>query len=91
MTRDELRVLIREVISEATQDMRAELAAVAGSAAPAVAQDSMTVSKGLLTERHLQTAAGKNLAVVRVAKTVLVTPLARDAARSKGIRIERID
>ena len=91
MTRDELRVLIREVVGEATQDMRAELAIVAGAASSAESNDSMTVSKGLLTERHLQTAAGKNIAVVRVAKTVSVTPLARDAARSKGIRIERID
>jgi hypothetical protein len=89
MTREELRVLIRDVIGEATADMRTELAAVVGqTAAP---KDSMTVSKGLLTERQIQSAASKNLDAVHVTKSVLVTPLARDAARSKGVRIERID
>lgn len=91
MTRDELRVLIREVIGEATADMRSELAQVAGSVPATADENSMTVDKGLLTERHLQTAASKNLAAIHVARSVLVTPLARDAARSKGIRIERID
>ena len=89
MTREQLRVLIREVIGEATADLRAELAAAVRNTP--TSKDSMTVSKGLLTERQIQSAASKNLDAVLVTKSVLVTPLARDAARSKGIRIERID
>lgn len=93
MTRDELRLLIREVVAEATADMRSELPATAANSVtvPESFPKFMTVEKGLLTERQLQMAAGKKLDVVRVAKSVLVTPLAKDAARSKGIRIERID
>ena len=88
MTREELRLLIREVISEATTDMRAEVSAVAQEAPE---PEIMTVENGLLAEKHLRAAASKKLGVIRVAKAVVVTPLARDAARSKGIRIERID
>ena len=102
MTREELRDLIREVIAEATADMKAELAGVASTGSvtslPTASletdpelPETMIIEQGLLTERHLNTAARKSLDAICVAKSVVVTPLARDAARSKGIRIERID
>ena len=89
MTRDELRALIREVVAEATADMRTELGAAVKTAAPQ--PEAMFVDKGLLTERHVQAATRKSVETLRIAKSVVVTPLARDAARSKGIRIERKD
>lgn len=98
MTREDLRALIREVIAEATADMKAELATAARRSAAAAGPhdlatepEVMTIEKGLLTEKHLNAAARKSLDAIHVAKLVVVTPLARDAARSKGIRIERID
>ena len=47
---------------------------------------SAPVHHGLLTERHVAAATGKTL---RVAPGACVTPLARDEARRRGIRIER--
>jgi len=93
MTRDELRLLIREVVAEATVDLREEIKDLA-AADPTMAPSSteqMTVTNGMLTEKTLRAAGQKNIEVVEVSRSVLVTPLARDAARSKGIRIVRID
>lgn len=88
MTRDELRLLIREVIAETTDDIRREASEPADEAK---SDHRMTVLDGILTEKHLRTAMQEKAVVVEVGSSVMITPLARDAARQRGIRIRRID
>lgn len=102
--REVVREVIREVVAE---EMAAVAAASEGrrpgravpSAAPrhagqvdrrAIREDhELHLAHGALTERHLR-AAG-DTAVVRIGSRVVITPLARDWARSRGIDIVRID
>lgn len=88
MTRDKLRRLIREVIAETTEDLQRE---VSESPRKMEKEIRMTLTDGILTEKQLRAAAQGKVAVIDVGASVIVTPLARDAARQRGIRIKRID
>ena len=94
MSRDQLRELIREVIAEVVEDLELELRHEVGvlHKQPKAHREpeQMIVSHGMLTERLLRTATLQKIEIIKVASEVLVTPLARDAARTKGIRLERI-
>ncbi|WP_108881568.1 hypothetical protein [Anderseniella sp. Alg231-50] len=65
----------------------------AGHADPAAPtgqrQAGADVEKGLLTEKHV-TALADGTKVLRLGKSVCLTPLAKDELRRKGIKIERI-
>ena len=84
MTREELRTLIHEVLAEAMQDLHAETASRS-------ATEELTVTEGMLTEKQVNAAAANKIETVHVTRSVLITPLARDAARRRGIAIRRID
>ncbi|MCY4153365.1 MAG: hypothetical protein OXE94_14180 [Aestuariivita sp.] len=49
--------------------------------------ESPILEKNLITERDVLAVATKNL---RISSTARITPLARDEARRRGIRIERV-
>ena len=95
MNREELRRLIREVVAEATEDLKREVESVSdtdGCLRPVIAEkEQLTMTQGMLTEKQIHNATTNNIDTVRVTRSVLITPLARDAARRKGIAIERID
>jgi len=59
-----------------------------GPAAAAPADDALRVEHGVVTERHVREAARAGVRLV-AARGVVVTPLAKDRARSAGVDIER--
>jgi len=97
--REIVREVIREVVVEemalgtvaerpASPARRPE-APTAGAPAPATSSDALHVASGALTERHLR--AMGDAGTIRIGRRVVITPLARDWARSQGIDIIRID
>jgi hypothetical protein len=93
--REIVREVIREVVVEEmalgtpvertpnTSTRRAEPRPVSASSEP------LHVASGALTERHLRALGDAH--VIRIGRRVVITPLARDWARSRGIDIIRID
>ena len=66
-------------------------AATAGTSAETPgtgAQEVVRVQKGAVTERHVQDAASRGARLV-LARGAVLTPLARDSARSLGVQIEK--
>lgn len=51
--------------------------------------DSVTIDRGLVTERQVRNFPG-DVSVVRLGSSVRLTPLASDAMRRAGIRIEKV-
>lgn len=51
--------------------------------------DPVTIDKGLVTERQVRNLPG-DVSVVRLGSSVRLTPLASDAMRRAGIRIEKV-
>ena len=58
-----------------------------GSAPPVAATGQATVLSGAITEAKINKCAGAG--VVQIAPDAVVTPLARDRARTLGLKIER--
>ena len=98
-----LREIIREVIRDVLQEVVAEEVEAAMrqpghkapstrvSASPSRAEtNTHFLSRGALTERHVR-AAEAEMASITVTKKVVVTPLARERAKSSGIQIIRIE
>jgi len=52
--------------------------------------DSGTVSHGMVTERHIDRLPN-DMRTLQVGRSVRLTPLARDRARQRGIKIERLE
>lgn len=104
---DAMRQVIREIVREVIREVVAEEMAAgsvverpanppgrvehrsAGAALAGASSDALHVSTGALTERHLR--ALGDTATIRIGRRVVITPLARDWARSRGIDIIRID
>ncbi len=99
---DALRAIIREIVREVIREVVVEEMATGAAAnrtpAPARRAESRPVSppseslhfaSGALTERHLR--ALGDTRVIHIGRRVVITPLARDWARSRGIDIIRID
>lgn len=100
-----LRVVIREIVREVIRDVIAEEVAAStmtvgtstagGATRPGPRPQgseqapASVVARGALTERHVR-AAGKG-GTVTIARSVVVTPLARERAKSWGVEIIRID
>ena len=91
MTRDELRQVVQEVLAELRQDIATAAAPADQNNLPARTDDSLSFDGKLLTERDVYAAVAKDRSRILVGKAVIVTPLARDAGRSKGVQIKRID
>jgi hypothetical protein len=69
--------------------LRFSLAATApAGSAPSSAAQVMRIEKGAVTERHVREAAEKRARLVLSPRAVL-TPMARDRARSLGVEIEK--
>jgi hypothetical protein len=62
--------------------------AAASTAETAAAGPALRIEKGAVTERHVREAAEKGVRLVLSARAVL-TPMARDRARSLGVEIEK--
>jgi hypothetical protein len=106
-TPEALREIIREIVREVIREVVVEEMALGRAAqresttprrpelrpaskpAESVPADAMHVANGALTERHLR--ALGDARAVRIGRRVVITPLARDWARSRGIDIIRID
>lgn len=100
--REVVREVIREVIAEelsaSTNGPTAQRPAAAATpwprraGTPPVGQDAPVaglIARGVLSERHVR-AAGKG-GRVTIARAVVVTPLARERAKSMGVEIVRMD
>ena len=99
---DAMRALIREIVREVIREVVVEEMAL-GSAADRTttaprrmesrpvssSSESVHLASGALTERHLR--GFGDARVIRIGRRVVITPLARDWARSRGIDIIRID
>jgi hypothetical protein len=97
----DLAALVRDVAAACADPARQARLAADGSgyrlAPPAGTGDGagradqrpvLRVERGAVTERHVREAA-RTGATVRTARGVVVTPLARDRARSAGVPIEK--
>lgn len=102
-----LREVIREVVREVLREIITEevAAAMRGSqtkavttfaasssarAKPNVDAHAHFFSRGALTERHVR-AAETEKATITITRKVVVTPLARERAKTSGIEIIRIE
>jgi len=94
-TRETLHELVREVVGEIVQELKQEIERVKGEPGNdsgfGETENIPVLERGVLTEKQVRSAAASKCKVVRVTKAVAVTPLARDAARSTGIHIKRMD
>ena len=79
--RDTIRALVREAVREAVAELN-------GAARPAAPRADGAPLAGLVTEKAV--AALPEGATLRLAVDAVVTPLARDRARARRIRLERI-
>jgi hypothetical protein len=80
--RETLRAMVRDAVREALAELKPARAA---AAAP---QHAGGTHAGLVTEKTV--AALPEGAVLRLASGAVVTPLARDRARARGIKLERV-
>lgn len=97
-TPDMMREVIREVVREVIREVIAEeMAAVAASPASATKQaptvatherDGVVIARGALTERHVRSAGDAK--AITIGHKVVITPLARERARTMGIEIIRV-
>ena len=106
-TPDALREMIREIVREVIREVVVEEMALgratqresttprrpdtrpASKTTESLPADSTHLASGALTERHLR--ALGDARAVRIGRRVVITPLARDWARSRGIDIIRLD
>ncbi|MFM1964803.1 MAG: hypothetical protein RL134_528 [Actinomycetota bacterium] len=106
-TPEALRAVIREIVREVIREVVVEEMALGTPVPSTAVERTPTTSRrpearpvstssesvhfasGALTERHLR-ALGE-ARVIRIGRKVVITPLARDWARSRGIDIIRID
>ena len=99
---DLLREVIREVVREVIREVVAEEVAAAGgtparaaarrhpSAGSVLASGSASrIERGALTERHVR-AAGPS-STITIGRAVVITPLARERAKSMGVEIIRVE
>ena len=102
MMREVIREVVRDVIREVIAEEMAAVAATQGamrkpapapraapvpSAAPQ-ASDEVIIARGALTERHVRSAGDAK--VITIGSKVVITPLARERARTMGIEIIRV-
>jgi hypothetical protein len=78
--RDTLRAMVRDAVREAVAELKA-----APTAAPTPPAEAHT---GLVNEKTIATLPEG--ATLRLAPTAVITPLARDRARARRIKLERI-
>jgi hypothetical protein len=98
-SQDDLNRAVRRLLADATDPHRrgaierGDVAFVLSDVSPAPAGSSaretvQRVDKGAVTEKHVR-AAAESGAVIVMAARVVVTPLAKDKARSLGVVIRR--
>ena len=102
MMREVIREVVRDVIREVIAEEMAAVAATQGTtprpasaprAAPVTSAapqsgDGVIVARGALTERHVRSAGDAK--TITIGGKVVITPLARERARTMGIEIIRV-
>lgn len=99
--REDLRALIREIVRDVLREVISEEVAAAMHGGTQnidrrtdgtrhVALRGHHYLKGALTERHIR-AAESEQATITVTRRVVITPLARERAKTSGIEIIRIE
>jgi hypothetical protein len=79
--RDSLRVMVRDAVREALAELKV-------ASLPGVPDTATKPRTGLVNEKAI--AAMPEGATIRLAPGAVVTPLARDRARARRIKLERI-
>lgn len=99
MMRDVIREVVRDVIREVIAEEMAAVAATqvvapklpapkpSPSGAPQADRD-FVIARGALTERHVRSAGDAK--AITIGSKVVITPLARERARTMGIEIIRV-
>ncbi|MEI6360945.1 MAG: hypothetical protein WCP95_02320 [Actinomycetes bacterium] len=100
VSNDLLREVIRDVVREVIREVVAEemaAAALTRTVSPSAHRSPPTagtvssgtrVDRGALTERHVRAAGPKT--TITIGRTVVITPLAKERAKSMGVEIIRI-
>ncbi|MBU6311023.1 MAG: hypothetical protein KGN38_00670 [Actinomycetales bacterium] len=99
MMRDVIREVVRDVIREVIAEEMAAVAATqvvapklpAPKPSPSVAPQAngdVVIARGALTERHVRSAGDAK--AITIGSKVVITPLARERARTMGIEIIRV-
>lgn len=101
MLREVIREVVRDVIREViAEEMAASAVTQAGIAKPlaprsaptapprATPGDGVIVERGALTERHVRSVGDAK--AITIGSKVVITPLARERARTMGIEIIRV-
>ena len=99
MMRDVIREVVRDVIREVIAEEMAAVAATqvvapklpAPKPSPSVAPQAdgdVVIARGALTERHVRSAGDAK--TITIGGKVVITPLARERARTMGIEIIRV-
>ena len=99
MMRDVIREVVRDVIREVIAEEMAAVAATqvvapkppAPKHSPSVAPQAngdVVIARGALTERHVRSAGDAK--AITIGSKVVITPLARERARTMGIEIIRV-
>lgn len=84
----EMRALLKDLVAEI---LREDIAG-AGSAAPrAMPEPAPRVAGGLLTERMVKAHAHSGGTTLQLGPSVVITPLAREAAGFMGVTLEKQD
>ena len=84
--------MIRELVAEAVQEIKAEPDNQNGTQLPARMlgeKNTVTVEKGVLTEKLLLKLTDQTTTLLKIGKSTILTPLAKDVIRSRGIQIEQ--
>ncbi|MEH6549772.1 MAG: hypothetical protein V7711_12750 [Pseudomonadales bacterium] len=88
--------LIKEIILEAIGELKAEIKSepdaqqIQPAGRSVAAPNTVRLDKGLLTEKSIIEMTAKHITLIQVGKSVVVTPLAKDMARLKGVSLQRI-
>ena len=93
MIREIVREVIREVVAEEVAAVAAKSGRPAASHARPVGSTQVPpagplVERGALTERHVRSAG--EVRSITIGAKVVITPLARESARARGIEIIRM-
>ena len=87
-----LRELVRDIIHDEVKDITSEMKdgkGIQSTTQTPKSTHTLSVEKGILTEKQVLAFAKESVKILQVGVNVIVTPLAKDALRTKGIRLEK--
>lgn len=84
-----LRELVRSLLLESANDIKG--VAPRPVLAPNRSEQSKSIANGVVTEKMISRFVGEDVSFLELSGSVVVTPLAREAARREGIELKQND